>query len=142
MFDPNVSRKLENIMISLQYHSFSFLLSKHSLYFPLYAKTIGYIAFFISELAKRERFTLRMCVLSKKCSTNIDFILIIEANFMSNFCMLFFFLFSISCVPFYPNKYLEIHSCQGHLGAPQFASLIKMKPTFVLHFLINTHFLW
>ena len=71
-------------MISLQYHTFSFLFSIHSLYFPLYKKTSGYIAFFISELAKRENFTPKQCVLSNKCSTNIDFILIKEANWTAS----------------------------------------------------------
>ena len=37
-------------------------------------KTSEYIAFLISELAKREHFTIEMSELSKKCSMNIDFI--------------------------------------------------------------------
>ena len=80
-FYSNVSRKLENMMISLQYDTFSFLSSKHYLYIK---KTSGYIAFFISELAKRENFTPKQCVLSNKYSTNIDFILIKEANWTAS----------------------------------------------------------
>ena len=44
----------------------------------------GYIAFLISEIAKRENFTIDICVLSKKCSMNIDFILIKEANWTAS----------------------------------------------------------
>ena len=52
----DVSRKLMNI-ISLKYHTVSFLFNKHPLYFPLYNKNEWIYCIFILNLAKRENYT-------------------------------------------------------------------------------------
>ena len=52
----DVSRKLMNI-ISLKYHTVSFLFNKHPLYFPLYNKNEWIYCISILNLAKREIYT-------------------------------------------------------------------------------------